>query len=83
MSDKELLLSRLDELHTTELGVKRIRRNLSLSEGDVVDYCKRRINDEKSVVYKEGKNFYCEIDGERITVNHHSFTIITAHKIKK
>lgn len=83
MSDKELLLSDIDKLHTTRLGVERIKRNLMLDTTDVVEYCKEKISDEKSVVYKKGKNFYCEIDGERITVNHYSFTIITAHKIKK
>lgn len=83
MSDKEFLLSNIGKLHTTELGVTRIKRNLCLSSDDVVKYCKTKIIDEKSVVYKRGKNFYCEIDGEIITVNFYSFTIITAHKIKK
>ena len=27
------------------------------------------------------KNYYCEYDGVRITINIHSYTIITAHKI--
>lgn len=83
MSDKELLLSDIDKLHTTELGAVRIKKNLNLAHCDVIEYCKDRIADEKSIVYKEGKNFYCEINGERITVNSYSFTIITAHKIKK
>ena len=82
MTDKQILLSDLDKLHTTELGVARIKRNLCLSSEDVVEYCKAKITEEKSVVYKQGKNFYCEIDGEIITVNSYSFTIITAHKIK-
>lgn len=83
MSDKDLLIQNIEKLHTTELGVTRIKRNLCLSSEDVVKYCKAKITDEKSVVYKQGKNFYCEIDGEIITVNSYSFTIITAHKIKK
>ncbi|MBE6880208.1 MAG: DUF3781 domain-containing protein [Ruminococcaceae bacterium] len=82
MSDKELLLSDIDKLHTTELGVTRIKRNLTLPECDVVEYCKKRITEENTVIYKEGKNFYCENGDERITVNYYSFTIITAHKKK-
>ncbi|MBQ5549642.1 MAG: DUF3781 domain-containing protein, partial [Bacteroidales bacterium] len=31
-------------------------------------------------ITRNGKNFYCDIDGIIITVNAHSFTIITAHK---
>ena len=33
-------------------------------------------------IYKEGKNWHCEIDNIRITVNSYSYTIITAHIIK-
>ena len=29
-----------------------------------------------------GKNWYCEIDSVKITVNYYSYTIITAHIIK-
>lgn len=83
MSDKDLLMQNIEKLHTTELGVTRIKRNLCLLSEEVVKYCKAKITEEKSVVYKQGKNFYCEIDGEIITVNSYSFTIITAHKIKK
>ncbi|MBR4215711.1 MAG: DUF3781 domain-containing protein [Bacteroidales bacterium] len=31
-------------------------------------------------ITRNGKNIYCDIDGIIITVNAHSFTIITAHK---
>ncbi|MDE5910121.1 MAG: DUF3781 domain-containing protein [Lachnospiraceae bacterium] len=27
-----------------------------------------------------GKNWYCEVDGIKITVNAHSYTIITAYR---
>ncbi|MBQ8931909.1 MAG: DUF3781 domain-containing protein [Ruminiclostridium sp.] len=82
MSDKDLLIQNIEKIHTTELGVTRIKRNLTLPDCDAVEYCKDRITDKKAIIYKEGKNFYCEINGERITVNSYSFTIITAHKIK-
>ena len=33
---KELLISSIDKLHTTELGIKRIKRNLRIEVEDVV-----------------------------------------------
>ena len=83
MTDKQLLLSDIDKLHTTELGVTRIKRNLGIDVLDIVEYCKNIIADDKTAVYKNGKNFYCEALTEIITVNRYSFTIITAHKKKK
>lgn len=32
---------------------------------------------------QKGQNWYVDIDGCEITVNAYSYTIITAHKIKK
>ncbi len=40
-ADNELL-ENLDKLHTTELGVQRIKRNLSLDTEDVVSWCKTK-----------------------------------------
>lgn len=76
------LLDNLDELHTTELGVTRIKRNLSLETEDVVAWCKNRIISEGAVITRNGKNWYISIDACIITVNAHSYTIITAHKAK-
>ena len=79
----EVLIEQLEKIHTTPMGVDRIRKNLSLdnSIADVVDYCKQKIVDPKCHIYRQGKNWYCEIGGIRITVNAYSYTIITAHKI--
>lgn len=33
-------------------------------------------------IYKQGKNWYCEIDDIKITINSYRYTIITAHKLK-
>ena len=77
--DKKILLLNLDKLHTTEMGISRIKKNLKLDINDVVDYCKNKIMDKKCIIYKCGKNWYCEIDNIRITVNSFSYTIITAH----
>ncbi len=74
------LLKNVDKLHTTELGLERIKRNLSLETGDVVDWCKTRIKSAHAVITRNGKNWNVEIDDCIITVNSYSYTIITAHK---
>ena len=78
---KKILLENVDKIHTTEMGVGRIQKNLGISE-DPVDYCISKLKQDNSTVLKEGKNYYVEVDGCRITINSSSFTIITAHKIK-
>ena len=77
--DKDILLKNIDKLHTTLLGEIRIKKNLGISF-DVVSYCKKKILDKNSIIYKKGKNWYCEIDDIIITINSYSYTIITAHK---
>ncbi len=79
MEDKKILLDRIGELHTTDMGVGRIKRNLEIDTEDVVEYCRNKILDPDCNIYRQGKNWYCEVDGIRITVNAHSYTIITAH----
>ena len=78
---KEVLLKNVDKIHTTEMGVGRIQKNLGIDE-EPVGYCISRLKQEDSVVRKEGKNYYVEVDGEIITINSSSYTIITAHKKK-
>lgn len=75
------LLSNISSLHTTPMGINRIRKNLRLADIDVVEHCKNIILNENCHIYREGKNYYYEIDGTRITINANSFTIITAHKL--
>ena len=41
-----------------------------------------KILDKNCNIYKQGKNWYCEIDNIKITINSYSYTIITAHLIK-
>ncbi len=77
---KEILIGNIDKVHTTEMGIDRIRKNLGLDDIDVVTWCKERILDKKSVIEKHGKNWYVHIDGCVITVNASSYTIITCHK---
>ncbi|SEQ57406.1 Protein of unknown function [Treponema bryantii] len=75
------LLSNLNKIYTTPMGSERIRKNLSLGESitDVVDFCKKKISSPDCKITRQGKNWYCEIDGIYITVNAYSYTIITAH----
>lgn len=76
----KILLQHLNLLHTTELGAVRIKKNLSVEVEDVVDWCRKKIEDVETKIYREGKNWYIEAGQACITVNAHSYTIITAHK---
>ena len=80
--DKEVLLLNIDKVHTTEMGNDRIKKNLKIDTSDVVEYCKNKILDKNCNIYRNGKNWYCEIDNIKITINSYSYTIITAHLIK-
>ena len=79
--NKKILLVNMDKIHTTEMGMKRIKRNLKLSTEDVVSYCKKKIENKNCQIHKQGKNWYCYIDNIVITINRSSYTIITAHII--
>lgn len=82
MNDKEILLSNINKIHTTKMGIDRIKKNLKLNTNDVVEYCKKKVLAKNCSIYKKGKNWYCEIDNIIITINSYSYTIITAHLIK-
>lgn len=81
MMEENILLDNMDKIHTTRMGVERIKRNLKIDTDDVVEYCKNKILEKNCHIYKQGKNWYCEVDNIRITVNSYSYTIITAHPI--
>ena len=82
MEYKKILLDNIDKIHTTEMGIDRIRKNLKIDTTDVVEYCKNKILDRNCSIYKQGKNWYCEIGNIKITINSYSYTIITAHIMK-
>ncbi len=77
---RNVLLENVDKIHTTEMGVGRIQRNLEIDD-EPVGYCILKLKREDAVVTREGKNYYVVVDNCRITINAGSFTIITAHKI--
>ncbi|MBD5213459.1 MAG: DUF3781 domain-containing protein [Bacteroidales bacterium] len=76
------LVENIDKLHTTEMGAERIKRNLQIETSDAVQWCKARIMDKDTKIERIGKNWYAVADDCKITVNAHSYTIITAHKVK-
>ena len=81
-SDQNELLLNLHRLHTTELGIERIRTNLCIQTEDVIGWCREKIRDTGSSVTRRGKNWYISSGDCIITVNANSFTVITAHKRK-
>ena len=77
-----VLLDNLDKVHTTEMGVDRIKRNIDVDVEDIVEYCINKIKQDNAVIERKGKNYYVTVDGIIITINASSYTIITAHKEK-
>lgn len=82
MNNCQILIDNLEKVHTTEMGVDRIKKNLKINVEDIVEYCKNKIVDKNCYIFKQGKNWYCEIDNIIITINSYSYTIITAHLVK-
>lgn len=74
------LIENIEKLHTTKMGEVRIKRNLDIETDDIVGWCKMRILDADVTVDRTGKNWYVSVDGCILTVNAHSYTIITAQK---
>ncbi len=82
MTASKTLLDNINEVHTTKLGLVRIKRNLNLESNDPVSYIKDEIIKYQDRITRKGKNYYIETEKALITVNASSYTIITAH-IKK
>ena len=80
MNSKKELLDNIGKIHTTELGVERIKRNLKLKTDDVVEYCQNILKNKDYTVEKKGKNFYVKYKDITFTINSSGFTIITAHR---
>lgn len=77
------LIENIDKLHTTEMGVERIKRNMQIETDDVVRWCRSRILNRGTKIERIGKNWYATVGDCKITVNAHSYTVITAHKVKE
>ena len=78
----EEIQKRIDEIHTTPMGIDRIKHNLGLSCPDsaVVDWCRSRITALDASFTLKGKNWYITSSNAVFTVNKYSMTIITAKK---
>jgi len=74
------LTANIDKIHTTAMGSERIKRNLNLQTDDVVAWCKDAVK-QADIIVGKGKNWYVYKNGAAITINAHSFTVITAHMI--
>jgi hypothetical protein len=77
--NKNDLLLNINKIHTTSLGIMRIKKNLELETVDVVNWCKNKIKNADNIIRK-GKNWYVYKESAIITINANSYTIITAHK---
>lgn len=77
------LIENIAKLHTTEMGAKRIKRNLELANDDAVAWCRLKIMDKNTLIKRQGKNWYVHIEDYVITVNASSYTIITAHRKRR
>lgn len=83
MNTMNELIENIDKLHTTDMGVERIKRNLQIETDDIIQWGKTKILNKDAAIERIGKNWYITIDNCKLTVNAHSYTIITAHRIKK
>lgn len=75
------LIANIDRLHTTDMGQGRIRRNLGLGCIDIVPVVRDCILAPSAQILRRGKNWYITTPEYIITVNSHTLTIITAHRI--
>lgn len=89
----QYLIRNIDKIHTTEMGLARIVKNTGFFEhfyqkdrenvyDEIIDFCRQIIKNTDSKITVHGKNYYVESGNIIWTINRHSFTIITAHKIK-
>lgn len=81
MNNQNYLLNNLHKLHTTALGVTRIKRNLSLETDNIVAWCVHQMQSNTAEIIRKGKNLYITVNNCLITINASSYTIITAHKL--
>lgn len=79
MDEKSILINSIEKIHTTKMGVERIKKNLKIDSNDVVKFCVEKIIDKNCNVIRNGKNYYATFKNMIFTINSYSFTIITAH----
>lgn len=77
------LVEHIEKLHTTPMGIDRIKKNLKLDEVDVEMYCKEIVLNSSANISRQGKNWYVKLGDIVLTINAYSYTIITAHLLKR
>jgi hypothetical protein len=50
------LIKNLSKVHTTSMGIERIKSNLKIECNDLVAYCKDLIEKESAIIERKGKN---------------------------
>ena len=59
--NKDILLSNIDKIHTTEMGIDRIKKNLKLDIKDVVEFCKNKILDKNCNIISKVKIYIVKL----------------------
>lgn len=55
------LFININKLHTTKLGIVKIKNNLYLDLENIVDWCKSKIKMPNSKIMRKDKNYYVTI----------------------
>lgn len=50
-----MLLENIEKLHTTQMGIERIKKNLQIETDDVIQWCKARILEKDTRIERCGK----------------------------
>ena len=79
IESKESFLLNLDKINISDKGKERIKNNLNLENEDIVEFCKKIISDENCNIYREGKNWWCELNDIIIKINVFSYIITLMH----
>lgn len=79
IESKESFLLNLDKINIADKGKERIKNNLNLENEDIVEFCKKIISDKNCNIYRERKNWCCELNDIIIKINVFSYIITSAH----
>ena len=78
INNKEILFNNFDKIHTTKMGIDRIKKNTGLDIAVLL----KEIKKDNCKIERKGKNFYITNNDYIVTINAYTYTIITAHRMK-
>ena len=81
-AETAVLAENTGRLHTTKMGAERIKRNIQLDADNAIRLCQTAILNNTACAERIGKNWYITVNSFILTVNAHSYTVITAHEKK-